>query len=253
MSKAGNKPTDIKKLIAKIMNIIVLLCSIAIFMILSIEILEGYISYPPKIFSTIQLIICLIFLIDFFYLLFLSENKKRYIFTHFLFFLVSIPYLNIIEWMHIDVSSFFRIILRSILLIRAGYGLVIMIAWFTKSKITNLLYSYLIILLGMSYFGSLAFYMIEKDLNPGIKNFGDSLWWACMDVTTVGCAIEPTTSEGRILAVILAVLGMSMFPILTAYITNMFQYGFNNPNGPSSGNQNTSSGETQGSTNSAKD
>ena len=117
-----------------------------------------------------------------------------------------------------------------------------MIKWFTKSTMTNLLFSYTIILLATAYFGSLAFYAIEKDLHPGVKNFGDSIWWACMDVTTVGCAIEPTTTEGRILAVILAVLGMSMFPILTAYITNIFQYRFSkNPSGQSQPDNNSQS------------
>ena len=98
-----------------------------------------------------------------------------------------------------------------------------MMTWFTKSRLTNLLFTYIAFLLGMAYFGSLAFYALEKSTNPGIKKFGDSVWWACMDITTVGCAIEPTTSSGRVLAVVLAVLGMSVFPILTAYITNIFQ------------------------------
>ncbi len=231
-----------KKLIAKILNIIVLICSIGIFALLSIEILQGELGTPKKLYSAIQLIICIIFLIDFFYLLYLSKDRRKYIFYHCLFLLVSIPYLNIIEWLHIDISAFYRIILKSILLIRAGYGLVIMITWFTKSTMTNLLFSYTIILLATAYFGSLAFYAIEKDLNPGVKNFGDSIWWACMDVTTVGCAIEPTTTEGRILAVILAVLGMSMFPILTAYITNIFQYRFSkNPSGQSQPDNNSQS------------
>ncbi len=209
-------------MIAKVLNIAVLLCSIAIFILLSLEILESNQVYQRK-YLHIQLGICVLYLFDFFYLFALSPKKLRYFSTNFLFLLVSIPYLNIVQWMHIDVSPFFSIILRAVLLIRGGYGLVIMFAWFTKSKITNLLFSYIIILVGMAYFGSLAFYSLEKEVNSGVKDFGDAAWWACMDVTTVGCAIEPVTSEGRILAVILASMGMSVFPILTAYITNIFQ------------------------------
>ena len=70
-----------------------------------------------------------------------------------------------------------------------------MMTWFTKSKLTNLLVTYIAFLLGMAYYGSLIFYILERDTNPGVKNFGDSIWWACMDVTTVGCAIEPTTDR----------------------------------------------------------
>lgn len=210
-------------LIARIMNIIVLLCSLGIFLIISVEVLEGTKGLPEKKYLQYQLAICIIFLFDFFYLFALSKHKLRYFCTNILFLLVSIPYLNIVDWFHLSISPFMNIFLRAVLLIRGGYGLVIMINWFTSSKITNLLLSYIAILLGMSYFGSLAFYSLERNVNSGVKDFGDAAWWACMDVTTVGCAIEPVTSEGRILAVILAVMGMSMFPILTAYITNLFQ------------------------------
>lgn len=213
-------------IIGRILNIIVLLCSLVIFLAFSIETLNGPGAIPHQLYMRIQLAICIFFLIDFFYLLFISTNKWHYLLYNWLFFIIAIPYLNLVDWFHLEVNPFTEIILKAILLIRGGYGLVIMIAWFTTSKMTNLLFSYIAILVGSAYFGSLAFYSLEKSVNSGIKDFGDAAWWACMDVTTVGCAIEPVTSEGRILAVILAVMGMSMFPILTAYITNRFQQSF---------------------------
>ena len=42
-----------------------------------------------------------------------------------------------------------------------------------------------------------------------------------MDVTTVGCSIEAVTTVGRVLSVLLAALGMMMFPIFTVYVTNL--------------------------------
>lgn len=41
-----------------------------------------------------------------------------------------------------------------------------------------------------------------------------------MDVTTVGSNIYATTAVGKILSVVLAALGMMMFPIFTVYITD---------------------------------
>jgi hypothetical protein len=41
-----------------------------------------------------------------------------------------------------------------------------------------------------------------------------------MDATTVGSNIVAVTPVGRLLSVILAALGMMMFPIFTAYITS---------------------------------
>jgi len=41
-----------------------------------------------------------------------------------------------------------------------------------------------------------------------------------MNMSTVGCNIEPVTTPGRIVAVALPVLGMIVFPLFTVYLTN---------------------------------
>ena len=73
------------------------------------------------------------------------------------------------------------------------------------------------------YFSSLIFYVLELGVNTGVHNYGDALWWAFMDVTTVGSNIEAVTTTGRILSVVLAALGMMMFPIFTVYVTSIVQ------------------------------
>ena len=44
-----------------------------------------------------------------------------------------------------------------------------------------------------------------------------------MDVTTVGSNIIAVTATGRVLSVLLAALGMMMFPIFTVYVTSLIQ------------------------------
>jgi preprotein translocase subunit YajC len=44
-----------------------------------------------------------------------------------------------------------------------------------------------------------------------------------MDVTTVGSNIIAVTVTGRVLSVLLAALGMMMFPIFTVYVTSLVQ------------------------------
>lgn len=44
-----------------------------------------------------------------------------------------------------------------------------------------------------------------------------------MDVTTVGSNIIAVTVTGRVLSVLLAALGMMMFPIFTVYVTSLIQ------------------------------
>ena len=78
-------------------------------------------------------------------------------------------------------------------------------------------------LLAMVYFSSLIFFVIEQKVNPEVKDYNDALWWAFMDVTTVGSNIIAITPTGRILSVLLAALGMMMFPIFTVYVTSLVQ------------------------------
>ena len=78
-------------------------------------------------------------------------------------------------------------------------------------------------LLATVYFSSLAFFVLEHKVNPLVHGYGDALWWAFMDVTTVGSNIIAVTTTGRVLSVLLAALGMMMFPIFTVYITNLIQ------------------------------
>ena len=75
----------------------------------------------------------------------------------------------------------------------------------------------------MVYFSSLIFFVIEQKVNPEVKDYNDALWWAFMDVTTVGSNIIAITPTGRILSVLLAALGMMMFPIFTVYVTSLVQ------------------------------
>ncbi|MEG1763414.1 MAG: potassium channel family protein, partial [Bacteroidales bacterium] len=60
----------------------------------------------------------------------------------------------------------------------------------------------------------------ERNVNGMILDYWDALWWACMDMTTVGSDINAITPIGRILSVALAGTGMMMLPIFTAYITD---------------------------------
>ena len=64
---------------------------------------------------------------------------------------------------------------------------------------------------------------MEHGSNPLVKGYGDALWWAFMDVTTVGSNIIAVTVTGRVLSVLLAALGMMMFPIFTVYVTSLVE------------------------------
>ena len=56
-----------------------------------------------------------------------------------------------------------------------------------------------------------------------IKDFGDGIWWAFTTVTTVGYGDRfPITGEGRFLAVLLMIMGISLVGVITASVASWF-------------------------------
>lgn len=203
------------------LHILILVLSVFLVVRISIDTFNNEAFYLEPKFIHFQFWICVVFLFDFFVEFFLSDNKWKYIRNRFIFFLVSIPYNSIISFYGWTFSAEVTYAIHYIPLIRGGYAMSIVVSWFTYNRATGLFISYLATLIFTIYFASLAFYVFEHNVNPLVKNYDDALWWAAMDATTVGSNIVAVTPVGRILSVLLAALGMMMFPIFTVYVTNL--------------------------------
>lgn len=210
-----------KKGVDSVLHIIVLLLSLLLVVGISIDTFRGIPFYKQSVYMKLQFWICLVFLADFVVEWILADNKKRYFATHFIFLLVSIPYLNIVDYMGWTFSPEVTYLIRFMPLIRGGYAIAIVVGWLTYNRASSLLISYITMLLAIIYFASLAFYVTEHGVNSQVKDYGDSLWWACMDVTTIGSNVIAVTPIGRVLSVLLVALGMMTFPIFTVYLTNL--------------------------------
>ncbi|TWP29009.1 two pore domain potassium channel family protein [Apibacter muscae] len=216
-----NSSNLLEKYIKNFLQISILLLSVFLVVSMSIDIFRGIDTYAQNNYLKIQYWICLWFLFSFFIEIFLSENRWKYFKTHFIFLIISIPYQNIIYLYHIQLPSEAMYLIRFIPLLRGGYALAIVVGWFTNNKISSLFITYLSMLMATVYFSSLAFYAIEYTINPQINGYGDAIWWAFMNVTTVGSNIVAISITGKVLTVLLAAIGMMMFPIFTIYLTNL--------------------------------
>jgi voltage-gated potassium channel len=56
----------------------------------------------------------------------------------------------------------------------------------------------------------------------GMDSYGEAVWWAAMMMTTIGSEQWPKTSEGRVLAFLLAVYVFAVFGYITATIASYF-------------------------------
>jgi voltage-gated potassium channel len=77
--------------------------------------------------------------------------------------------------------------------------------------------------LGVMAVCSAWLYIAEHGINKAVDNPFDALWWGVVTLTTVGYGdVTPVTTEGRIAAMALMLLGIGLFGAITATITSYF-------------------------------
>ena len=211
------------KPIVKFLNIMVLLSSILVLVIISIELLSATTILSERFILNTHLMVCTIFLADFFVRWYFSQEGWHFLGHHIFLLLISIPYLNIVYISSAHLSHATWVLLRLIPIARGIYGISIIVSWMTRSKVTNLFVTYLSIVFVIIYFCSIMFYFVEHGPNPMVKDYWDAFNWSLMNVTTVGSNIFGVTKLGQSLAVILAAAGMVFFPIFTAFVVDNFQ------------------------------
>ncbi len=92
-----------------------------------------------------------------------------------------------------------------------------------KNKASELISSIFVVFILM-LISSVFMYTIESPVQPEIfKNGFSGLWWAVATFTTVGYGdIYPITTAGRILSMIMAVLGIALVAVPTGIISSGF-------------------------------
>jgi voltage-gated potassium channel len=66
-------------------------------------------------------------------------------------------------------------------------------------------------------------YIVERTGDGPIQTYPDALWWAAATITTVGYGdVFPKTPAGRGIAVLLMLVGISVFGVLTARVAALF-------------------------------
>jgi voltage-gated potassium channel len=86
------------------------------------------------------------------------------------------------------------------------------------------LFRVLIAVAGTLFVGAWLVLLFEKNAKgSNIHDYPDALWWAIVTVTTVGYGDRyPITEGGRIVAVILMLVGIGLIGVLTATVASLF-------------------------------
>ncbi|HGF8211673.1 TPA: ion channel [Enterococcus faecium] len=155
-----------------------------------------------KFSDIIDYFILFIFSLDFFINLFKSNNKMKYLNNHFFDLICLIPFYS-----GFRLLKFFSI---AISIIDLSTNKNIRLKKLINRNIKFFVWFFLIIIVL-----PLPLLWIEED----IKSYEDLIWWTMQTVTTVGYGdIEITSKFGRIIGIILMILGVSLISMLTSNI-----------------------------------
>lgn len=211
-------------MLLKIINILTLVASILLLASLSAEIIYSRaLARFSDIYAMAMLGVCIIFIVDFFALMFHSSHPWRFLLRNSVVLLLSIPYHSLAEWLGYDAGHTVQMAMSGIVMLRAVMALYITLRWLIARRTTRLLWAYIATVAVCTYFAALFFYEYEAPVNSAVQGFGDALWWACMNMTTVGAEIFPVTAIGKVICVILPIIGMAMFPVFTVYVTSLYE------------------------------
>lgn len=207
--------------IIKILNFLAVIASIILISTISIESIndEPFTSY--NIYTKIQIYVCFYFIFDVTLSLILTKNKFKISGEYVFVLIMSTPYLFFINYFNINLSSESLYIIHLLPLFRGALALIFLVFMVVRHNTTAIFISYLIFLLSVIYFLTLMFYVVEHNVNSSIKTYSDALWWAAMTVTTLGSVIQPITVAGKIITTAMALVGLTILPIFTAYLTTL--------------------------------
>ena len=82
--------------------------------------------------------------------------------------------------------------------------------------------SFLIVL--VMQFGSILILGAEsRGDGSNIQTASDALWWTFVTITTVGYGDQfPVTNEGRLIGMLVMILGVGLFGVITGFLANAF-------------------------------
>lgn len=168
--------------------------------------------------QTIDTLVCLVFLTDFFMRLAKAENKLRFMKWGWIDLLSSIPMLDALRYgRFVHLFRFMRM-LRAI----RSSKIILYYLFHNRREGTFSIVASISVLLVI--FGAIGILQFERGIaESNIQSAGDALWWAFVTITTVGYGdYYPITTEGRMVAAVLMTAGVGLFGTFTGFVATWF-------------------------------
>lgn len=194
-------------------------------LVLSLLVLTGlaadtFLALPAEIsrvLHVVDTVVCGIFFVDFVVRFRAAPSKAEFMKWGWIDLLASIPAIESLRWGRaVRVLRVLRLLrgLRSVQRILA-----LLFAHRTRGGVTSVgLVSFLVVT-----FSSVGILLCERAPESNIRTAGDAIWWSLTTITTVGYGDKyPVTTEGRIVAAVVMVIGVGLFGTLSGLVASLF-------------------------------
>jgi voltage-gated potassium channel len=175
---------------------------------------------PSEISSIIQsldIVACGLFFLDFCVRFRRASSKRAFIKWGWIDLLACVPNVDVLR-----VGRIVRLlrVIRLLRGVRVGHRV---ISIFLQNKSQSAFTSVLLTTLLLITFSSISILVVEEGSEANIKTAEDAIWWSVSTITTVGYGDRfPTSSEGRIIAMVLMISGVGLFGTLSGIIASLF-------------------------------
>lgn len=162
---------------------------------------SGYVYYNYLNFTVVYL-----FIADFCYRFYVSEDKILFLKKHWIDLILCIPFYSP-QWMVVTTTiRSLKVILEHVL-----------------TEVHSAFKSMLILGASLVTFSSISILQFEVIPESNIKTIQDALWWSICTITTVGYGDKyPMTGGGKFVAIILMISGIGLFGTLIGYFSTVF-------------------------------
>lgn len=167
-----------------------------------------------RILLGLDTLICCLFLFQLTIDLIRSNNRRKYLQSHWIDFVASIPLIEPLRYGRL--MQIFRV-LR---IIRSGKEVWRLLQRNRKEATIASILFLLVMLLTVA--STLIIAVEATDPSANITSTGDALWWAFVTVSTVGYGdYYPVTTVGKVIATVVIICGVGIFGMISGLMTSI--------------------------------